>query len=270
MKSKRIAFGLFMALFALNGCFQTSFIEEKTLVQIEPKPSEVKMIKERVNLEVLSEKPTQGVPGVEIREYDGRAGIPWIASLSDAGSPGRIVQDYDIVVDPFGSNSSTTAVAGTKRLVDSRPAIMQFGGSVSVGSFFYPKTTTYGFDCVGCGGAETGSGGAASGVRFNIDSGVQQSNGTWRQGITYDGYYIVAADRSIPIGTVLKISNHGYGGEGLTPGVPFYAKVLDRGGGIIGAHLDVYSGSEKAPSLSINRSAHNPIAEIVSVGNGSR
>ncbi|MEG0958916.1 MAG: hypothetical protein RSC93_09520 [Erysipelotrichaceae bacterium] len=270
MKLKRIVFALFMAIFVLNGCASTNYLREEAHIAPKLKPAEISFKRERITKDVLGEKTNVDIPPMEYREYDGRDGLAWIATLSDHGSSGKVVEDYDIVKDPFGKVTSMTFVNGSKRVEDRRPPIMQFGGSVQIGSVFFPRTTTYGLDCYGCWGAQSGTGGTAAGVKFDINKGVQQSSGAWLPGITYDGFYIVAADRSIPIGSVLEISDHGYSGAGLTPGVPFLAKVLDRGGGVQEDHLDLYSGSEKQPILSINRGIHNPKVTIVQIGNGHK
>ncbi|MEF9961730.1 MAG: hypothetical protein RR863_02010 [Erysipelotrichaceae bacterium] len=270
MKLKRIVFALFIAIFVLNGCVDTNYLREEAIIAPKLKTADIGFKKERITKDLLNEKANNDIPPMEYREYDGRDGLDWIASLSDQGSSGKLVEDYDVMRDSFGNVISMTLVTDSKRVEDRRPPIMQFGGRVEVGSEFFPRTTTYGLDCYGCYGAQSGSGGSAAGVKFNIDRGVQQSNGEWLAGITYDGYYIVAADRNIPIGSVLEISDHGYSGAGLSPGVPFLAKVLDRGGGISSDHLDLYSGSEKKPILSINRQIHQPKVTIVSIGNGNK
>ena len=56
-------------------------------------------------------------------------------------------------------------------------------------------------------------------VVYNMDS-VREYNGEWQKGITYDGYYIIAADPPTPMGTIVTVYNHGYSGDGLQAGVP--------------------------------------------------
>ena len=124
------------------------------------------------------------------------------------------------------------------------------------------KITTYGTDCNGCYNLN-GYGGSAGGVKLSFDS-VRQSDGSWKEGITYDGYYIVAANSSIPMGSIIEVSNHGLSGYGLVEGQPFYAMVLDRGAMTLN-HLDLFVGSEKSNGLSINRS-YSPTMKIVRYG----
>ena len=68
---------------------------------------------------------------------------------------------------------------------------------------FSPKITTYGVDCYGCGG-ESGRGGTSLGVALDLTLGVQMPDGSWQPGIRYGNYYIVAADPSIPLCSILK------------------------------------------------------------------
>lgn len=124
------------------------------------------------------------------------------------------------------------------------------------------KITTYGTDCYGCYN-ENGFGGSASGVKLSFDA-VKQSDGSWKDGITYDGYYIVAANSSIPMGSIIEISNHGYAGKGLVPGQTFYAMVLDRGAMTLN-HLDLFVGSENSSGISIDRS-YQPMMKVIRYG----
>lgn len=126
----------------------------------------------------------------------------------------------------------------------------------------FAKITTYGTDCIGCYNTD-GFGGTASGVKLSFTS-VRQSDGTWKEGITYDGYYIVAANYSIPMGSIIEVSNHGLSGYGLVEGQPFYAMVLDRGAMTLN-HLDLFVGSENSNGLSINRS-YSPTMKVVRYG----
>lgn len=110
------------------------------------------------------------------------------------------------------------------------------------------KITTYGVDCYGCGG-QNGRGGTSMGVLLDIQKGVLMPNGLWQPGIKYGNYYIVAADKRIPLCSILKISNHGLSGSGISPNEPYYAIVLDRGGAVIGSHIDLFVGSENSQAV---------------------
>lgn len=113
------------------------------------------------------------------------------------------------------------------------------------GDSFEVYATLYGVDCYGCNVREDGSGNTAIGVQLNPNVGVRQSDGTWLSGLTYDGYYIIAMDPSIPFYSIVEISNHGLSGMGFSPDVPIKCMVLDRGGAIHGNHIDLYIGSEQ-------------------------
>lgn len=110
---------------------------------------------------------------------------------------------------------------------------------------FEVYATLYGVDCYGCNVREDGSGNTAIGVQLNPNVGVRQSDGTWVEGLTYDGYYIIAMDPSIPFYSIVEISNHGLSGMGFSPDVPIKCMVLDRGGAIYDNHIDLYIGSEQ-------------------------
>ncbi len=124
------------------------------------------------------------------------------------------------------------------------------------------KITTYGTDCSGCVNSN-GYGYTASGISLSFD-GVQQSNGVWQDGITFNGYYIVATGGSIPFGTIIEVSNHGFSGKGLTPGVPFQAIVLDRGAMTLN-HLDLFVGSQVSSGISIDYSKQ-PMMKLIRYG----
>lgn len=112
------------------------------------------------------------------------------------------------------------------------------------GDEFYARTTLYGVDCYGCNVREDGTGNTATGIQLNPSLGVMQSNGAWLEGLTYDGYYVIATDGSIPFYSIVEISNHGLSGMGISPDQPLKCIVLDRGGGVSGNHIDLYIGSE--------------------------
>lgn len=132
-------------------------------------------------------------------------------------------------------------------------------------SVFYPRTTLYGVDCYGCNVSADGTGHTATGIAMNPSLGVLQSNGTWAAGLTYDGYYIIATDKSIPFYSIVEISNHGLSGMGFSPDQPIQAIVLDRGGGVNGAHIDLYIGSE-ANVNQIRSNGSQPVAKVLRYG----
>lgn len=119
---------------------------------------------------------------------------------------------------------------------------------VQVGSFFVTeRNTVYGADCLGC-TITNGIGSTSSQIEVTTES-VRQSDGRWKDGVTYDGYYLIASDKALPMCTVVRISNHSYEGEGIKRGIPFYALVVDRGSMIQKNTIDLFAGTEHNPSI---------------------
>lgn len=130
------------------------------------------------------------------------------------------------------------------------------------------RATLYGVDCYGCNVREDGSGNTATGVQLHPTWGVQQSNGEWLEGLTYDGYYIIAMDPSIPFYSIVEISNHGLSGMGFSPDQPIKCMVLDRGGAIYGNHIDLYVGSENYIDTQVFWDGSVPTLKILRYGSG--
>ncbi len=119
---------------------------------------------------------------------------------------------------------------------------------VKVGSFFVAeRNTVYGADCKGC-TLSDGIASTSSQIEITTES-IRQSNGQWKKGLTYDGYYLIAADRALPMCTVVRISEHSYSGAGIKPDQPFYALVADRGSMIQNRTIDLFAGSEENPLI---------------------
>ena len=93
---------------------------------------------------------------------------------------------------------------------------------------FTGKLTAYGPDCVGCGGN------SACQPKQNFTNGNIYFNDA-----TYGQVRIVAADKSLPCGSMIRISNINIYQE------PILAIVMDRGGSIKGNHLDLLFTSEQ-------------------------
>ncbi|MEG0315107.1 MAG: hypothetical protein RR646_07615 [Erysipelotrichaceae bacterium] len=270
MNIKRRVFALFICLFGLVGCMNayasTDSNDDIVLAKASDDSNTSIVSKSLVNHEVESVVNDYGDdPGTIYAEYDGRDGYDWIATQTFEGSTTKEIEDFHVTKDNFGHVISRTAVLGSKRIEEAKPAVMQFGGNVEEGAEFFPKTTTYGVDCVGC-YHDNGMGSTAMSIKVDANRGVQQPSGVWAEGIKYGDYYIIAADTAIPLCSVIEISDHGYSGEGLSPEKPFKAIVLDRGGGVSSGHLDLFVGSEKAYNISIDRSIHSPKATIKRVG----
>lgn len=193
--------------------------------------------------------------------------LSWLAAEVDAGSPEKEIKYYDVTYSSDGEVLSKTYVLGADETVAATPRILEYGASIAVNTYFRPSFSRYGLDCVGCKGQYTKSGNNALGIKLDGTKGVQQADGTWKEGITWEGYYIVAADKSIPLCSILEISNHNYSGEGLNPNEPFYAIVMDRGGAITGNRLDFYIGLEGDLNKNVKVvSKRTPVARIVRVG----
>ena len=124
-------------------------------------------------------------------------------------------------------------------------------GMVEIGSeITIRKATVYGADCAGCYSKKDNSASTSAQILLSTDQ-VRQSSGQWLDGITYDGYYIVAMDSAIPLCTTIKITNHGYVGAGIQANQPFMAIVLDRGRLISGNAIDLFSGSESNSKVKV-------------------
>lgn len=128
-------------------------------------------------------------------------------------------------------------------------------GTVQEGAYFTGRLTTYGGDCAG------GNGTSSTGIKLSPISGVQGSNSAK---LTYNGrsYYCLAADPSIPFGTIIEISNHNLSIESTAYGI-----VVDRGGAIKGNKIDIFNGTE-AGKYFTGGTSNNTQFKIVSVGSG--
>lgn len=115
---------------------------------------------------------------------------------------------------------------------------------------FTGRLTTYGGDCNGC------SGRTAAGVTLNSNG----ANNSGSAQVYYNGgyYYVLAADASIPFGTIIEISNHNLN---LPPVI--YGVVLDRGGAINGNNIDIFFGQENGTRFFTGGTSYNTQFRIV-------
>lgn len=115
---------------------------------------------------------------------------------------------------------------------------------------FTGRLTTYGGDCSGC------TGRTASGVTLNANG----ANGSGSAQVYYNGgwYYVLAADASIPFGTIIEISNHNLN----LPDV-IYGVVLDRGGAISGGNIDIFYGQQSGVRFFSGGTSYNTTFRIV-------
>ncbi len=267
MNKERTYVAFFIIIFALTGCMSTAMFDYNQAI-LQSYTDSMRVARGEYTVEVESTETVLAQPDtIVINEYSG-SGLSWIINKVSDGTPQTSVEEYHIVKDTEGNIVSKTLNIESTADYDAQPVVYQYGGSVQEGSYFYPKMTTYGVDCVGCGGETTGTGGTAGGIKLSVSQGVLQPNGTWRSGIQYGGYYLLAADKNLPMCSILEISDHGYSGAGLVPGVPFKAMVVDRGGGVNGAHLDLYGGSEKSPVVQ-RANGYRTKATVIRVGGRS-
>lgn len=193
--------------------------------------------------------------------------ISWLAAETNAGSPEMEIKYYDVTYSNDGEVLSKTYVLGADEHISATPRVLTYGATMAVNTYFRPSFSRYGLDCAGCKGEYTKSGNTGLGIKLDGTLGVQQADGTWKEGITWEGYYIVAASPEIPYCSILEISNHNYSGAGLSPNQPFYAIVLDRGGAIKNNRLDFYIGLEGNLNKNVKVvSKRTPIAKIIRLG----
>ena len=142
---------------------------------------------------------------------------------------------------------STVIVPATDTIIET--------GTVQPGAYFTGRLTTYGGDCAG------GNGTSSTGIKLSPITGVQGSNSPK---LTYNGrsYYCLAADPSIPFGTIIEISNHNLSIESTAYGI-----VVDRGGAIKGNKIDIFNGTEAGKYFTGGTSSDTQF-KIISVGSG--
>jgi len=196
-------------------------------------------------IETVTELVTISSPGtVEIPYASSRSGYNWLLSKVNDGKPAQKSISYRVTYDYQGNILSKIEIPGSVAMIKAEPIVYQYGANVNLGSYFYARTISrYGFDCEGCSGEFASTSSSASMIRLSATA-VRQSNGEWKDGITYDGYYIMAADQAFPLCTELTITNHHFSGSGIQVGVPFKALVIDRGWVITTNKLDFFIGSE--------------------------
>ncbi len=239
---------LLSALLFLSGCVFNKK-EENIVLQIAASDVVKKEYKSNSQTQYrqvyeTKEEPILGtkINKVVYRDATNSNGISWLAAkvqdAKDASQEVELIHTYN----QFDEKIATITVPGSTKLTDAQPTIYEYGAKMQVGAVYNPGfVTRYGYDCGGCTIAADGSSGTASGMRVTADS-VRQSNGEWKQGYTYDGYHIVATSPSIPLFSILKISNHQFSGGGIVAGQPFYAIVGNRG--VSGSSLDLFAGTE--------------------------
>jgi 3D (Asp-Asp-Asp) domain-containing protein len=228
MNIRRIKFAFFISVFILCGCASTSSVA----------------IDYNIDNPVVETQSSAMVEEMQFLSFESRGELRTAAALEEKGAP--IKEKYRRLAEEERKRQEEIRKQKEKEA-----------------RTFYPYTTTYGVDCYGCSGVN-GRGGTAHGIVLDVYSGVLV-DGEWQPGIKYGPYYIIAADPSIPMCSIIKISNHGLSGAGLSPDEPYYAIVLDRGGAIHGNHLDLYTGSEKKKIITKVKNTQ-AVAEIMRYG----
>lgn len=213
------------------------------------------LLKEVVESTILAKQDTVVQPA-----DSSRTGIPWLISKVSEGSPKTQTTTYRVTYDNLGAALSKVAVPDTTTIKPAVPTTYMYGSQPQIGAYFNAGFSRYGADCAGCHVAVDGTSGTASGIMVST-TGVRQSNGVWSAGITYNGYYLVASSTSLPMCTIMEISNHKYSGTGLQPGIPFKVLVIDRG--VSGSLLDLFVGSERNLSIVRLTGNHQPVAKII-------
>ena len=158
-------------------------------------------------------------------------------------------------IETTGLHLFTTEELLSSEVVTEKTDTIIAHGTVQPGAYFTGKLTTYGGDCAG------GNGTSSSGISLSPTTGVKGSNSAK---LSYNGgsYYCLAADPSIPFGTIIKITNHNLGIESTAYGI-----VVDRGGAIKKNHIDIFNGTEAGKYFK-GGTSNNTQFEIVSVGSG--
>lgn len=196
-------------------------------------------------------------------------GLSWIASKTVEGTPRYRVDNFTVASDINGNVLSRTLNVGETTFIESTPTVYKFGAAPSAGAVFFPsRIFRYGANCRGC-FSQTGISPTTSGVKVSIEPAVQQRDGSMLQGITYEGYYVLASSPRIPLCTVVEISNHRFEGFGLVPNRPFRAIVLDRG--VRDNTLDLFIGDETRLNSMVRMTQNqSPRVKIIGIGSLDR
>ena len=172
--------------------------------------------------------------------------------VAQQGQDGQVKNTYRVTYQ--NGNEVSRQLIGSEVISPATDTIIETG-TLQEGAYFTGRLTTYGGDCAG------GNGTSSSGIKLSPISGVQGSNSAK---LTYNGrsYYCLAADPSIPFGTVIEISNHNLSIESTAYGI-----VVDRGGAIKGNKIDIFNGTEAGKYFS-GGTSNNTQFKIISVGSG--
>lgn len=188
----------------------------------------------------------------KITTYDGLH--LFTSSVVQQGQDGVVATTYDVT---YENGQEVNRVLESTEVVTEVTDTITSVGTVQAGAYFSGKLTTYGGDCSGC------TGYSACGIQLSATTGV---NGNGTAQLYYNGqwYYCLAADSSIPFGTIIEITNHNLSLEPVIYGI-----VVDRGGSITGNKIDIFKGSQTGGTTYFSGgTSTNASFEIISVGSG--
>ena len=172
--------------------------------------------------------------------------------VTQQGQEGQVKNTYRVTYQ--NGKEVGKELIGSTVIVPATDTIIETG-TVQPGAYFTGRLTTYGGDCAG------GNGTSSTGIKLSPITGVQGSNSPK---LTYNGrsYYCLAADPSLPFGTIIEISNHNLSIESTAYGI-----VVDRGGAIKGNKIDIFNGTEAGKYFTGGTSSDTQF-KIISVGSG--
>lgn len=204
----------------------------------------------RITNAVVSEDKV--IESENVLTYDGLH--LFTSEVVQQGQDGLVTTTYDVT---YQNGQEVSRELTNTEVVSEATDTITSVGTVQAGAYFSGKLTTYGGDCVGC------SGYGASGVKLSATTGVN-GNGTGQLYYNGNWYYCLAADPSIPFGTIIEISNHN-----LSLSSTFYGIVVDRGGAIIGNKIDIFKGSQTGGTTYFSGpTTYDATYKIISVGSG--
>lgn len=162
---------------------------------------------------------------------------PITAILTDA-SGNQVQHDFILTVKAEEKSPEVEVSQVTENLESTSATTTSQGNSNS----FNARLTHYGMDCYGCNNYN-GIGYTSTGIALSAHA-IRQPDGSWQEGLTYNGRFIFASSSSHLRCTLITVYNHGYSGMEISPDEPIYGVIADVGA-LDYHHLDLFIGSEK-------------------------